>query len=478
MGKIYYFTDTNSSDVTDGTDFNKTAEETAPASETTHSKNNVGGGDTDIVTHTYTNLDNVPGLTEWPSGDYIARANCSFLDADVTFKLAICRVDNTGALVSTLGTSGVFSTTGYKTFTHNLASPLTVNAGDRLQVRMLVSRSANHGNQQIDFTVGTASSESQIETPIVDTVTTTQTITGVARIQKTVNQTITGVSRIQQTVNQTLTGQARIEQTTTQTLTGKAAIKKTATQTITGKAAIKKTTTQTLTGVANIVVAVNQDITGVARIQKTVNQNITGVSRIQQTANQTITGVANIVVAVDQTITGKARIENTATQTITGISRIQKTVNQTLSGVSRIQQTVNQTIAGVANIVTTATQQTITGVASILKTQTQTLTGKANIVLSGPTVPQTIETFTSGVIVTAPGTDMFYVDIKKPKERNGYIELKVLEGQFYFNVIGDADAGVAARYGVGEKVRLFLTNNYKISCIASSSNDRVRITVY
>jgi len=142
-----------------------TMDNSAPA-ETTHSKTNIGGGTTDEVSHTYTLVANVPNLTEWPSGNYIARVNCSVIDADVTFKIAICRVDSTGTLVSTLGTGSSESTTGFKSFTHNLASPLTVNSGDRLQIRILVSRAANHGNQELALTVGTSGSESRIETPI------------------------------------------------------------------------------------------------------------------------------------------------------------------------------------------------------------------------------------------------------------------------------------------------------------------------
>lgn len=166
MDKTWYCGDTASLDVTDGTDFNEDLEDAIPT-QADHSKGNVSGGDSDVVTHTYTNLDNVPNLTEWPSGDYIGKINCTVIGADVSYKIAICRIDSAGALVSTLGTSGVRSTTGLFSFTHNLASPLTVNAGDRLQIRTLVSRLANHGNQVFTVQIGTGGSESRLETPIV-----------------------------------------------------------------------------------------------------------------------------------------------------------------------------------------------------------------------------------------------------------------------------------------------------------------------
>ncbi len=167
MAFTYYCTDNASVDVTDGSDFNETMEATEPASPTTNA-GTIGSGVTDLISHTYTTIGSVPGLTEWPSGDYDCRLNCVAIGANVTFNIALVRVDSTGALVSTLGTStDDWSTTGLKTFTHNLASPLTVNAGDRLQIRALATRPADHGNQDLDFEVGTGSgNSSRIDTPI------------------------------------------------------------------------------------------------------------------------------------------------------------------------------------------------------------------------------------------------------------------------------------------------------------------------
>jgi hypothetical protein len=165
MPITWYCQDANSADVTAGTSFNKTLNEAIP-SPANHAKTNVGGGTTDEVTHTYSGIANVPNLTSWDAGNYIAKINCSVLGADCTFKIAVCRINSAGALVSTLGTSSSFNTTGYKSFTHNLASPLSVNAGDRLQIRVLTSRAASMGNQTITTTVGTVGSLSCLDTPI------------------------------------------------------------------------------------------------------------------------------------------------------------------------------------------------------------------------------------------------------------------------------------------------------------------------
>ncbi len=154
--------------------------------------------------------------------------------------------------------------------------------------------------------------------------TTTQTITGVSRITKTVAQTITGVARITKTVAQVITGKARIIVTTPQTVTGKSRIQVTTSRTITGVANIVSggATTQTITGVSRITATTTRTETGVARIQKAVTRTITGLSRIMKVVGQTITGKARITVVATQTITGKGRITATTTRTITGVAKI------------------------------------------------------------------------------------------------------------------------------------------------------------
>lgn len=238
-------------------------------------------------------------------------------------------------------------------------------------------------------------------------VTTTQTITGLARITKTVLQAITGKARVTATTSQTVTGKSRIQITTPQTVTGKARVTKTVAQTvqglaritattlrtITGKAAILKTATQTITGLANIAIQSSRTVQGVARVTKTVGQTITGKASILKSTTKTITGLARITVTTLQTVTGKARVTKTVSQTVQGVARITKTVAQTVTGKAaiinqnsqivtgkaRVTRTVAQTIVGLARVTKTVTQ-TITGKARIEKSVSRTITGKSNIV--------------------------------------------------------------------------------------------------
>ncbi len=219
-----------------------------------------------------------------------------------------------------------------------------------------------------------------------------QTITGISRIQQIVNQTLAGVSRIQEKVNQTITGKSAIRETTTQTVTGKSRIQEivnqtiagisritaTASQAITGKSSIRETTTQTTTGKSRIQEVVSQTITGISRIQEVVSKTLTGVSRIQEIVNQTKTGISRITATTVQTITGKSSIRKTTIQTITGVSRIQELVSRTITGVSRIQEIVNKSLNGVSRI-QEVVNQIITGVSQIREIVNQTITGKSAI---------------------------------------------------------------------------------------------------
>ncbi len=166
MPQDYFFTVVASADVTDGDDFNDTLSVTEPSLAT--NAGTVASGVSGQIHHTYTNIGGVPGLTEWDAGNYIAFVNVTSVGANVTYNLAIKRIDSSGSVVSTLllGTDD-FTTTGIKSITHNLASPLSVNAGDRLQVAVVVSRPADHGNQAMDVDVGTGSgNSSRLETPL------------------------------------------------------------------------------------------------------------------------------------------------------------------------------------------------------------------------------------------------------------------------------------------------------------------------
>lgn len=229
----------------------------------------------------------------------------------------------------------------------------------------------------------------------VDTIT-TQTITGVSRIAKTVAQTVTGKSRITKTATQTVTGLARIQKSVSQTISGVARITAQTLRTITGVARIEKTATATIQGLARVTTSASQTITGLSRITVSTLRTITGVSRIEKYVSQTIQGLARISTTVSQTITGVANITVSAiNQTINGVARVQVTVAQTIAGVSRIALTTLRTITGLSRI-TTLSNQTISGIADILKSVDRTIDGKSLIektlqaTISGVSLVQTI----------------------------------------------------------------------------------------
>ncbi|HYD35551.1 MAG TPA: hypothetical protein VD999_05765 [Vitreimonas sp.] len=232
-------------------------------------------------------------------------------------------------------------------------------------------------------------------------VTTPQTITGKARIEKAVSQTVTGKARIQKAVTQTIAGLARIttsvartingvaniNNNTLQTITGKARVQKAVTQTIQGIARITVSTLQTIQGKASILKSTTQNVQGVARIEKNVTQIVQGVSRIQKAVTQTIQGVARITASASQVIQGKARITASTSQTMQGKASILKSVSRTIDGVASIVAGATRDITGVARI-TASTLRTVTGKASILKAVTQTIQGTARIQKS---VTQTVQ---------------------------------------------------------------------------------------
>jgi len=162
----YYPSNTNSADVTDGSDFNKTMETSAPPSPVAHAKTNIAGGASDVKSHTYTTPGAVPNLTTWPAGNYVGYIDVTTIGADVSYKIAIARVNSTGGLVETLGTSASKTATGLQSHTVNLGTPKTVAAGDRFQIYILVSRAASHGNQTFENTIGASAALARLETPI------------------------------------------------------------------------------------------------------------------------------------------------------------------------------------------------------------------------------------------------------------------------------------------------------------------------
>ena len=246
--------------------------------------------------------------------------------------------------------------------------------------------------------------------------TTTQTQSGVARlqyssyfvqlgsaaIQNTTTQTQSGVARIQITTPQTQLGVSRIQITTDQIQVGQGTIQNTTTRTQTGNAAIRNTTTQTQSGVSLIQLITVKTQIGAADIQNTTPQTIAGVSRIQVTTNQTQSGTARLQYPSYQTQFGIATIQNTTTQTQVGVSRIQITTPQTQSGISTIEVQTNRTQIGSAAIQNT-TVRTQSGSADIQNTTVQTQIGTANLIFL---ISDQTQLGVSRIQVTTPRTQI------------------------------------------------------------------------
>lgn len=122
-------------------------------------------------------------------------------------------------------------------------------------------------------------------------------VLGLSRITKTVLSTITGIANL---LNAGTTG--------TKTITGKARLTKTVPVTTTGKSRLTKTVLQTRTGIARLTKAVQVTRTGIARLTKSVAQTITGSARLTKTVLQTVTGKGFITGITQKTITGVANV--------------------------------------------------------------------------------------------------------------------------------------------------------------------------
>jgi Concanavalin A-like lectin/glucanases superfamily len=220
------------------------------------------------------------------------------------------------------------------------------------------------------------------ETPIGNT-TTTQTVTGVARVQTTASQTNTGVARVQGTATETQDGTARVTATTDQTQNGVADIQATTTETQNGVARLQTTSDQTQAGVGRIETVADQIQNGLARITTSVDQTQDGTARVQATADQTQDGIASIQATSTQTQDGVAKIAapGTTTQNQPGIAAIQNTTAQPQPGLARIETTAIETQAGVARIQVPA-DQTQDGLARITTSTDQLQLGIARITAS------------------------------------------------------------------------------------------------
>lgn len=261
--------------------------------------------------------------------------------------MALTGVDQSTPQIGTPATTGGFgstATTSYTGTSGNMLIVIVVSQNDRTftasgvtQVRNF-SPTSGIGTVFAGYVTATGSSQTIgatlnsgdnyrvciVEIKAAATSSTTpQTITGLARILKTVAQTITGKARVTNSALQTALGKARITASTLRTNTGLARIQKTVSQTQTGLARVTKAVTRTATGLSRITAATPRTLTGLARVTASTLRTTTGVARLQKSASQTVTGVAKIqYIVTNQTITGLARITALATKTVTGLARI------------------------------------------------------------------------------------------------------------------------------------------------------------
>jgi hypothetical protein len=148
--------------------------------------------------------------------------------------------------------------------------------------------------------------------------------------------------------------------TTTQTQTGKARVQRTEPKDQTGKARVQRTESGIQTGIARLQKSVTQAQTGLARLQRVESRTQTGISRIQQAVERTQSGVSRVQQTAPQTQLGIARITVFSASTQTGTARVQNTFTQTQQGVARVQNTFTQTQQGTARIVSSYTRDTLT----------------------------------------------------------------------------------------------------------------------
>ena len=163
------------------------------------------------------------------------------------------------------------------------ANSTTTNTATTNFTNITAQRSRNNANAVLvrgEFRINTSTGETSNPTlavsgdsagifvALVETSTTTKTLTGVSKIQNTTSQTLTGVSKIQNTTSQTLTGKSRVQKTVNSTITGVSNIYNSTVKSITGKASVLNTTTQTITGLSKIVFTSSKTLTGRAKIYK------------------------------------------------------------------------------------------------------------------------------------------------------------------------------------------------------------------
>jgi hypothetical protein len=94
----------------------------------------------------------VPNDAAWATGDYRVQVDISAFEAvQVTSSSQLVRVNSTGTVQETIGTSGAFSSTGLNLFTVSAYSPSAGAAGDRYQVRLYGTNTALHAEREVSY---------------------------------------------------------------------------------------------------------------------------------------------------------------------------------------------------------------------------------------------------------------------------------------------------------------------------------------
>lgn len=142
---------------------------TGTATTGTISTGNVSAGTSESWTFTSASSD--PGVTSWDSGNWVVGINISSADSNMTWASScVFQLNSGGTLVNTVGTltgqTTSLGSTGLKNHTVS-GSAESPSASDRVQVVVVFSCGAPHGNCSVSFTVGTAANGETVASPIV-----------------------------------------------------------------------------------------------------------------------------------------------------------------------------------------------------------------------------------------------------------------------------------------------------------------------
>ena len=92
---------------------------------------------TDEVSGSWSTASNIPFITNWANGLYTCAVNVTTLSVGVSGQLQLVRVNSSGTVQETLGTSISFVTIGITTTFSVSINPASGSTGDRYQLRVL-----------------------------------------------------------------------------------------------------------------------------------------------------------------------------------------------------------------------------------------------------------------------------------------------------------------------------------------------------